>query len=67
VGAAGARVRGRWYPAASLVVAGDDDVFLLDGEGQVLELGLVALEDGGVEAILGRRCKLGGWIRGRAG
>jgi hypothetical protein len=57
VEAAGARVRGRRYPATSLIVAGDDNVLLLDSEGQVLEVGVVVLEDGGVEAILGGPCK----------
>jgi hypothetical protein len=57
VEAAGARVRGRRYPAASLVVAGDDNVLLLDSEGQVLEVGVVVLKDGGIEAVLGGRCK----------
>ena len=43
------------YPSASLVIASHDDLLLLHGKGQRLEMWLLALEDAGVEAVLVER------------
>jgi hypothetical protein len=37
---------------ASFIIACDDDVFLLDGEGKAFESGVFGFEDGGVEAVV---------------
>lgn len=43
------------YPSTSFVIARDDDLLLLHGERERLEVWLLALKDAGVEAVLAGR------------
>lgn len=40
------------YPSTSFVIASHDDLLLLHGERERLEVWLLTLEDAGVEAVL---------------
>lgn len=41
-----------WYPSASLVIASHDDLLLLHGQGECLQVWLLTFEDAGVKAVL---------------
>jgi hypothetical protein len=45
-------------PSTSFIIARDNDVFLLDGEGETLESRVLRFEYGGVEAVVVLRRKV---------